>query len=269
MKKNDEFYIPYIDGSLGIKTKQTIKRFAIGSLIVIIIGALLFSFAQKPFKNSSFELISATKIIGVFHENPYPMLRVQIADNTYKNILLLGFGKSSANPFLEQIQNEVKNLNGQTLSIEGNLIYYNGKTLIQITDENKVTLLPNSSGIYPKKISVSKMTLQGEIIDPKCYFGVMKPGKGKIHRSCAVRCISGGIPPVLATTDDNNISEYYLLTDLKGKPIHKEVLPFIGKPSEIKGTVVKMEDWYLLKINPDDITIISDLSNIYSKTNSN
>ena len=107
------------------------------------------------------------------------------------------------------------------------------------------------------------MTLQGEIIDPKCYFGVMKPGKGKIHRSCAVRCVSGGIPPVLATTDHNNISQYYLLTSLNGAPINESVLPFIGKPSEITGIVEKMEDWYLLKINPDDIQIVSETSNIY------
>ena len=144
MKKNDEFYVSYIEGSLGAKTKQTLKRFTVGSLVVILIGALLFSFAQKPFKNSTFELTSATKITGVFHENPYPMLRVEIAENTYKNILLLGFGKSSANPFLEKLQNEVADLNGKTLSIEGNLIYYNGKTLIQITNDEKVTLESNS-----------------------------------------------------------------------------------------------------------------------------
>lgn len=107
------------------------------------------------------------------------------------------------------------------------------------------------------------MTLQGEIIDPKCYFGVMKPGKGKIHRSCAVRCISGGIPPVLATTDNNNISEYYLLTDLKGQPINEAVLPFIGKPSQIKGTVEKMEDWYILKIKIENIKIKNEISSIY------
>lgn len=263
MKKNDEFYVPYIDGSLGSKTKQTLKRFTIGVLLVIIIAALLFSFAQKPFKNSTFELTSATKITGVFHESPYPMLRVQVAKNTYKNILLLGFGKSSANPFLEQIQNEVKDLNGQTISIEGNLIYYNGKTLIQITDEEKVSLENKDRARTPAKEIISKMTLKGEIIDPKCYFGVMKPGKGKIHRSCAVRCISGGIPPVLTTTDGNNMSQYFLLTDLKGHPIHKEVLPFIGKPSEITGIVEKMEDWYILKINPEDIKVKSEVSNIY------
>ena len=263
MKKNDEFYVSYINGSLGSKTKRTLKRFTIASICIVIVSALLFSFSQKPFKNASFELLSETKIVGTFHENPYPMLRVEIAKNTFKNILLLGFGKSSANPFLEKIQAEVKDLNGKQLSIEGNLIYYNGKTLIQITNDEKVILIGSSKSTIPQKEVVSKMTLQGEIIDPKCYFGVMKPGKGKIHRSCAVRCISGGIPPVLATTDRNNISQYYLLTDLKGRSINQDILPFIGKPSELTGTVEKMDDWYVLKINPEDIKVKSDVSKIY------
>jgi hypothetical protein len=263
MKKNEEFYVSYIDGSLGEKTKKQLKRFVIVSVLLIVFSALLFSFTQKQFKNSSFELSSTTKISGTFHENPYPMLRVEIAENTYKNILLLGFGKSSANPFLKKLQSEVKDLNGKQLSIEGNLIYYNGKTLIQITDVEKVTLENNTQNTIPKKEIISEMTLKGEIIDPKCYFGVMKPGKGKIHRSCAVRCISGGIPPVFATTDHNNISKYYLITDINGNPIHKDVLPYIGKPSEIKGLVEQMEDWYILKIDPKEITVLSDNSNIY------
>jgi hypothetical protein len=263
MKKNDEFYVSYIAGSLGAKTKQTLKRFTLGSFVLVLVGAFVFSFAQKPFKNSTFELTSATKITGVFHENPYPMLRVQVAKNTYKNILLLGFGKSSANPFLEKLQNEVPDLNGKKLNIEGNLIYYNGKTLIQITNDEKVTLENNSKNRVPVKETIRKMTLQGEIIDPKCYFGVMKPGKGKIHRSCAVRCISGGIPPVLATTDKNNMAPYFLLTDLEGNPINNDILPYIGKPSTIKGIVEKMEDWYIMKINVSDIVASQKKSTIY------
>jgi hypothetical protein len=263
MKKNDEFYVSYIKGSLGYETKRTLKRFALSAITVIIVAAVVFSFSQNPFKNATFELLSETKITGTYHENPYPMLRVQVAENTFKNILLLGFGKSSANPFLEQIKNEAKYLNGKTLSIEGNLIYYNGKTLIQITDEEKVTLETKKKSKTPAKDIISKMTLQGEIIDPKCYFGVMKPGKGKIHRSCAVRCISGGVPPVLVTTDNNSISEYYLLTDLKGNSINNDILPYIGKPAQIKGIVEKMEDWYVMKIDVSDILALNKKSSIY------
>lgn len=263
MKKTDEFYVPYIEGSLGIKTKQTIKKFAIVAIMVVAIGALVFSVSQKPFKNSTFELLSETKISGIYHESPYPMLRVEVAENTYKNILLLGFGKSSANPFLEKLQNEVKDLNGKKISIEGNLIYYNGKTLIQITDDEKVTLVGNTKSELPQKNRISKMTLLGEIIDPKCYFGVMKPGKGKIHRSCAARCISGGIPPVFATTDHNRISKYFLLTDMKGLPINSDILPYIGKPSEISGIVEKMDDWFIFKIKTSDIKDLNKKSSIY------
>jgi hypothetical protein len=263
MKKEEEFYVSYIDGSLGNNTKKTIKKFILCAALVTIGGVLIFSFSQKPFKNSTFELLTETKVTGVFHENPYPMLRVQVAENTFKNILLLGFGKLSVNPFLDKILKEVPDLNGRKLSIEGNLIYYNGKTLIQITDEEKVSLINNSQTILPLKEEISSMTFQGEIIDPKCYFGVMKPGKGKIHRSCAVVCISGGIPPVFATTDGNNIAKYFLLTDLKGKPINNQVLSYVGKPSEITGIVEKMEDWYVIKIDPKNIKELGVVSKIY------
>ena len=55
----------------------------------------------------------------------------------------------------------------------------------------------------------------------------------------------------------------YLLTDLKGRSINQDILPFIGKPSELTGTIEKMDDWYVLKINPKDIKVKSDVSKIY------
>ena len=263
MKKNDEFYVWYRRSSLGDSTKRSLKIFVFGALLFIIGGALVFALSQKQFKNSSFEVSSDTKITGVFHESPYPMLRVQLAENTFKNVLLLGFGKLSVNPYLQKLRSEVTDLDGKKLSIDGNLIYYNGKTLIQITEKEKVSLIANASFEIPQSEVVSEMTLRGEIVDPKCYFGVMKPGMGKIHRSCAILCISGGIPPVLATTDANNLSEYYLLTDAKGNPIHKDILPFVGKPAEIKGIVEKNEDWYTFKVDVDNIRLLHMPSNIY------
>lgn len=263
MNRKDEFYVGYLSG-VGVKTLKVLKSFVWMVLCIVVLFSLVFSLAQKPFKNSTFELTSETKITGVFYENPYPMLRVEVAENAYKNILLLGFGKSSVNPYLLKLRSGSDNLNGKRLTIEGNLIYYNGKTLIQITDEEKIYLEKDQASIHvPVKETISSMTLQGEVIDPKCYFGVMKPGYGKIHRSCAVRCISGGIPPVLATTDDNNISEYYLITNLEGQAINEDILPFVGKPSELTGIVQKMEDWYLLMIDTENIIMSNKESSIY------
>jgi len=264
MEEKDDFYIGYVD-EVPNKIKKSTKRFVVIALGLLLVTAAIFAFTQNTFKNSSFELTTNTKISGVYNEMPYPMLKVQTGENSYKNVVLLGFGKSGANPFLKKIREEVPQISGKKLSIEGNLIYYNGKTLLQITDDQKITVDEKTGrGALPGlKMIAQNMELQGEIIDPKCFFGVMKPGKGKIHRSCAVRCISGGIPPVFATTDGNNIAEYYLLTDTKGQPINQSVLPFVGKPSILSGAVVQMEDWYQLRIDISNIKELDLPSTIY------
>ena len=258
MEKKDDFYIGYAE-DISPNIKKTIRNFAVAALGVLVVSAIVFAMTQNKFKNSSFELASSTKVTGVYHEMPYPMLKVRTSESSFKNIVLLGFGKSSANPFLERIKSEATVLSGTTLSIEGNLIYYNGKTLLQITDDQEISILKKAdpSQLPKTGVLVANLELKGEIIDPKCYFGVMKPGKGKIHRSCAVRCISGGVPPVLATNDNNNISEYYLITDKAGNPVHEAILPFVGKPSLVTGTVIQMEDWYQLRI---DVSTIKDLN---------
>jgi hypothetical protein len=37
----------------------------------------------------------------------------------------------------------------------------------------------------------------GELVDTKCWLGVMRPATGKVHRACAARCLAGGVPPGL------------------------------------------------------------------------
>jgi hypothetical protein len=263
MKEKEEFFVPYINGSLGKRTKNTLKLFSFGILTIVAIVALAFSFSQDEFKNSSFELSTETKIVGIYHESPYPMLKVKLAENEFKNIVLLGFGKSGVNPYLDEIRKNNTNIEGMTLSIEGNLIYYNGKTLIQVTSDEKVKIVSQQKSRITKAKKIKESTFIGEIVDPKCYFGVMKPGKGKIHRSCAVLCIAGGIPPVFATTDNNKISKYFLITDLKGNPINDKILEYVGKPSRITGKVEKFEDWHLLKVDTSKIVDLDKPSSVY------
>ena len=263
MKEKEEFFVPYIEGSLGKRTQMTLKIFGIIIIVAIIFVALAFSLSQKEFKNSTFELSTETKLIGIYHESPYPMLRVKLSENEFKNILLLGFGKSGVNPYLDHLRSENKSLEGMTLSIEGNLIYYNGKTLIQITDNEKVQIKEKRKSLTPQTTAIGQYVLSGEIVDPKCYFGVMKPGKGKIHRSCAVLCISGGIPPVFVSDQEIKGSKYLLLTDMNGYPVNNEILEYIGKSIEIKGIIEQNEDWLLFKIDPKTIKELEQSSSIY------
>nr|WP_298791278.1 hypothetical protein [uncultured Allomuricauda sp.] len=262
MENKDEFYIGYVD-HLGEGTKRTTKRFVLSAIGILLLGAILFGFFQKEAANSAFDFNAPTKVSGTYQEAPYPMLRVKLGEDTFKNVLLLGFGKFGANSYLDDIKQKEGNLNGKHLTIEGNLIYYNGKTLLEIDDSQKISLTNSKVKDYVLPEVMGKQKLTGEIVDPKCYFGVMKPGYGKIHRSCAALCISGGIPPVLVTSDNNTLSEYFLLTDLKGNPIHKDILPYIGQPSLLSGEVEKMGDWYTMRIDVSQIEKLDKKSSIY------
>lgn len=262
MKKKDEFYIGYVD-AVGKETQRSIKRFVLIAMGSLLVGAVLFGFFQREATNSAFDFDTSTKISGTYYEAPYPMLRVELAENTFKDVLLLGFGKFGANSYLDEIKKSDGNINGKHLTIEGNLIYYNGKTLLQIDDSQKISLDKSKKKTFVMPTAMGSQEVVGEIVDPKCYFGVMKPGYGKIHRSCAALCISGGIPPVLVSSDVNAVSDYFLLTDLKGNPIHKDIIPYIGLPSKLKGKVEKMEDWYTMRIDVSEIEKLDKKSSIY------
>ena len=88
-----------------------------------------------------------------------------------------------------------------------------------------------------------KGTISGEIADPKCFFGVMKPGDGKTHLACAARCIAGGIPPVLKRTIGNDQAAYYIILDHQGRPVNTAILPYVGDHVFIKGQIKSSGDW--------------------------
>ena len=61
--------------------------------------------------------------------------------------------------------------------------------------------------------------LTGELVDTKCYYGVMRPAVGKVHRACAVRCLSGGIPPGLLVRDREGNATVVLLSGPSEAPL--------------------------------------------------
>jgi len=101
------------------------------------------------------------------------------------------------------------------------------------------------------------MKLRGEIVDPKCFFGVMKPGEGKPHKDCAIRCILGGIPPVLHVVDRNGANNYYLIVGANGEMMNKAVQNYVAAPVEILAKAVRYNDWIVLYVSDKNINEIS------------
>jgi hypothetical protein len=108
-------------------------------------------------------------------------------------------------------------------------------------------------GRSDRKLLAESQTLRGEIIDPKCYLGAMKPGGGKTHKACAMRCISGGIPPMLVTRDLDGRETFYLLVTENGCVANEAAYPFVGDQVEMTGRLQQQDDMLVLAVSPNSI----------------
>lgn len=256
MENQDPFYIGYHPKATDPYAKN-VKIFIGLAAVIIIAAASLTVFSQRGYKTSIFELGKATQIQGTLVMEPFPMLKIPQGvnaqgQNIYNSVLLIDFGKFGAAPAIKKMEEKIgAPLDGKEIVLEGTLIYYDGKTAIELTKSARAFVELIGPGKWqPQKRTVGELSLQGEIADPKCYFGVMKPGEGKPHKSCAVRCISGGIPPVFKSTNQLGHTRYLLVVGPQGQPINKEVLPFVGEALELQGTIEQVDDWYFIKTNP-------------------
>lgn len=244
----DEFYIGYsnkLDKGIG----HFIKRVVLLIFVIMVGLVVLWSTNQEFANEGKFELGTKIELKGVLIAHPYPMLRIEANQQVGRDVLLLGFGKFGAEQSLAQLDDN--KLDGKQLKITGTLIYYDGKTLFEIdSDVEQNVEVGDYIGYDYKEESLGLVNLKGEVVDPKCYFGVMKPGYGKIHRSCGIRCISGGIPPVYVVSNTDGTQNYFLMTDRNGRAVNDEVLDFVGLPTQLRGELVRIGEWLVIKTNP-------------------
>jgi hypothetical protein len=87
-------------------------------------------------------------------------------------------------------------------------------------------------------------------VDSKCFLGVMNPGNLTPHRACAIRCISGGIPPVLLVRQADGPALYFLLVGARDEPVNRQVLDIVAEPVQISGSVSRQGDLLILRADP-------------------
>ncbi|HEY2018488.1 MAG TPA: hypothetical protein VGH38_33510, partial [Bryobacteraceae bacterium] len=190
-------------------------------------GAILIA-GQHPFAVSSFEFQQYREFRGTFLALPYPALAIPGEGLPW---LLVGPGKHGAGNLGE--------LDGREVRLKGERIFRG--------EDHMIELLPGSLSVggagHPTDVvsDLGQVQMTGEIVDSKCYFGVMNPGNGKVHRDCAVRCISGGIPPALLVRDGDGRIMTLLLANWK-----HELLEHIAEPVTIRGHLKRADGRYTL-----------------------
>ena len=250
----DEFYQGY---SSTIPSR--IRRFLwiVIPLIAAIVVVLSIVLPSIHNQYSTGSYTSFREYEGLLMEKPVPHLIIPRqgqtnSDNAYSRYVLAGTRKTSVDP-------KILDFAGNWVKIRALPVFRDGITLLAVSATETPEIiepLKNQSLTAPQGKTLGKFTLAGEIVDTKCYLGVMKPGQLKVHRDCAIRCISGGVPPSLRVVGASGNIEYFLLVDSNSQAVNSSILDIVADPVEVTGEVVQYGDLFVLKADPDNYNLL-------------
>lgn len=262
------FYIGWMPAAPASFAKH-IRKVVVILVTLVTTAGIILALQQKKFSTASFEFGQLTEITGVYRQFPVPSVKVMSnrdvsGHSSSITIPLVGYGKSGAEGIIAELEKEKNTtLDKKNVTFRGTLIYNDGKTLLQI-DKNDDPLRKISDAAVNMPAAIKELgtvRLTGEILDPKCYFGAMKPGQGKPHRDCAIRCIAGGMSPVFYVRNEKGEVNYYLILDAAGKKMNEQLTDIIAEPVSLQARAVQYDDWIVLYIGgKDKITRTGGLS---------
>ena len=270
---NDEFYIGWMPKAPHGIVKHIKKTISL-LVVIVAVTAILLSLLQQKFGTGNFEFGKLTEVKGIYFNNPVPNIKAISGKDIFGNssfvtIPLIGFGKFGADGAIADIERQRNiSLDQKTVTMKGTLLYNDGKLLMQV-DPNDTFLVKAGaaadSSLLPVTKDMGEQVVKGEIVDPKCFFGVMKPGQGKSHKDCAIRCILGGIPPVLKVSDENGKENYYLIVGANGEKMNQAVNDFVAEPVSLNAKAVKYDDWIILYVQEKGIAHYSYIQDHFGK----
>jgi hypothetical protein len=214
-----EFYVGYLPMPGGLK--KTIRRGVVALGVVIVTAATILVAGQHPFAPSTFEFQRYRDFRGTLLSGPYPALAIPGQGLPW---LLVGPGKHGVG--------DLRQLDRHDVQLRGERIFRGEDHMIELLAGSLGT--GGAGGSLAYAVDLGQVQLTGEIVDSKCYFGVMNPGSGKVHRDCAVRCISGGIPPAFLVRDARGRTATLLLANWK-----RELLDHIAEPVTLRGRLAR------------------------------
>jgi hypothetical protein len=245
---NDEFYIgwePKAAPGIG----KTARNVALVLLLLALLTPVVLAVSQRMIGSSVFEWGTPKTFTGILKIVPYPHLLVARPGQTgtgsrFSSYYLVAQWKFGLN------SQALARFDGKSVTLKGTLIYRANQTMV----ETRADWIQEQPGTIrdslPESVSLGRQTLLGEIVDSKCFLGVMNPGQLTPHRGCAIRCISGGVPPVLLVRQKEGPANYFLLVSADGKPVNKQILDLVADPVEITGELERQGELLILRADP-------------------
>jgi len=216
--------------------------FSAAALFLLLTAAIVITTHQHKIAVSTFDYQHPVTLTGHLVAIPFPALATLAGKDVYGNpafrlIPLVNEGKFGAG---ERVRSFLTADPAGRVRLTGNRIARGDRELLEVT-----AVEPAGDGmaftLHESTLAIDTV-IRGEIIDPKCYFGAMNPGEGKPHRSCAIRCISGGVMPMLKYGEEGR-PRYAVLVRADGTRPNADVLDAVAEPVMIRGDLKQTEDW--------------------------
>ena len=194
MSESDEFYIGY-ESRMPPAIRRAVAIAVVAAIAASLCAALVFVGQERPLADSRFEFGSTRSFSGYLIPSPAPALIVA-GDDGPRLYWLVARGKFGAHAIAETAQ-------PGWVALNGTLIEREQWRMIELADGSLRPLAIDAPRPRLEMPASRQVVLTGEVVDGKCYLGVMNPGEGNVHRDCAVRCLSGGVPAMFAYQDDS------------------------------------------------------------------
>ena len=235
---HEDFFVIYRDHDGGGNRRSLISLAIIGILAAAILGAGLVALQGSVADDARVEYGTTLQYTGVLVGDPLPLL--VSGDRTYFLVNPLKFGFDPA---------VRASLAGRRVRMRATLIERGEQAMLEVVEGSVEDLGPPlDDAPAPPDASPGPTRLRGEIVDSKCYLGVMNPGHLKPHRACAINCLRGGIPPVLISRDGSGIPRQTVLVAVDDTALRDWILPWVAEPVELTGTLRRVGQLEILEI---------------------
>lgn len=248
MAEPDELYVGYLPAAPPALARVVRRRVAALLLAAPVLAAVVVA-AFHPFSAAVFEFGTQRTFTGVVRSSPYPTLVVPregvptSSASPASRYLLVAPGKLGA-------ERLVAGWEGEWVRLAGTLVHRDGQTMVEVAPGSVEGVAAAGVAADGWTEDLGIRTYEGEIVDSKCFLGVMKPGSTKPHRACAARCIGGGVPPVLLVRDEEGRASYFLLASAAGEAVNDQVIDLVAEPVRITGRVLRYDDLLVLRADP-------------------
>jgi hypothetical protein len=248
---SDSFYVGYLDPAPD--TVRRMRRIAFGLIVLAGVAATALAIATGPFDRSTYDYGTVREWQGRLELSPIPVVMATtfpVAGSPFgvvQRFPLVAPGKHGADRL-------VADFGGAWVRLKATRIVRGGTTMLEVVPGSIVRFeppVPENGRPAPAATieDLGDVAYSGEIVDSKCFLGVMNPGRLEVHRACAIRCIAGGIPPMLFARESDGREAHLLLVDANGRPLNDRVLGDVARPVTMRGRLERRDDVYYLYVD--------------------